>query len=84
MKMNVEFEMNRAWIVDEADEIIGETNYIVSDEWLRELFDKEYKDRYDSLDDFVEVYDPETEGEYIYRKAIKDGALVEDLGVVMC
>ena len=84
MKINVEFELNRAWIIDnETDEEIGETNYVVPANWMQELFNKVYADKYESLDEFMEIYEPETQGEFIYRKAIEDGVLIKDLGVVM-
>lgn len=84
MKINVEFELNRAWIIDEeTEDEIGETNFVVSAKWMKKLFDKVYADRYNSLDEFLDVYEPEVDGEFIYREAIKDGALVEDFGVVM-
>ena len=83
MIMNFEYELNRAWVLDEDDEIIGETNFAVPAGWLKELYDKTYADEYNSFDEFMEVYDPEAEGEYIYREAIKDNALVEDLGITM-
>lgn len=84
MKINVEFELNREWIIDEeTEEEIGETNFVVPAKWMKELFDKTYADEYDSLDEFIDVYEPEVDGEFIYQQAIKDGVLVEDLGVVM-
>lgn len=83
--MKIEFicELNRAWIIDENKNIIGETNFVVSEDWLVKLFENEYIDIYDSLEEFLDVYEPETDGEFIYQKAIKDGVLKEDLGIVM-
>lgn len=84
MIVNVEFELNREWIYDEeTEEEIGETNFVVPARWMKKLFDKTYADKYDSLDEFLDVYEPEVDGEFIYQQAIKDGVLVEDLGIVM-
>ena len=83
MKVKFEYELNRAWINDENDEAIGETNFVVPAKWLKELFDKEFANNYSSLNDFLDVYEPEVDGELIYQKAIVDGVLVEDFGVVM-
>lgn len=84
MKVNFEHELNRKWIIDkETNEPIGETNFVVPTKWLNELYNKKYANEYNSLDDFTDVYEPETDGELIYQEAIKDGVLVEDLGVVM-
>ena len=82
--MKVEFELNRGWVIDEeTEEEIGETNYVVPKKWLKELFDKIYADKYSSFDEFIDVYEPEIDGELIYQQAVNDGVLVEDLGVKM-
>lgn len=84
MEINIEFELNRKWIVDETTgKEIGETNFVVPLEWTKKLFDRVYADRYSCLDEFMEVYTPEVDGEFIYREAIKDGVLIEDIGVAM-
>lgn len=83
MIINFECELNRAWINDNDGEPIGETNFVVATEWLKELYDKEFTDKYNTFDDFLDCYEPEVDGEFIYQKAIADGVLVEDLGVVM-
>lgn len=84
MKVKFEYELNRKWITDkETNELIGEMNLVVPAKWLEELFDKKYANEYDSLDEFTDLYEPETDGEFIYHEAVKDEVLVEDLGVVM-
>ena len=47
------------------------------------MFEKYYKTEYSNFEDFLEVYEPETEGEFIYKKAKEESVLKEDLGVVM-
>lgn len=83
MEIRFEYELNRKYIYDDETEVIGETNFVVPAGWLMELFNKVYTNKYESLDEFLDVYEPETEGEFIYQKAIKDDVLVEDFGVVM-
>lgn len=83
MIVKFEYELNREWIYDDEVEPIGETNFVVPAGWLTELFNKEYADRYDSLDEFLDVYEPEVDGEFIYQKAIEDKVIIEDFGVVM-
>lgn len=83
MKIKVEYELNREWILDDDEEPIGETNFVVPGKWLAELYGDKYANDYCSLNEFLEVYVPEDEGEFIYQEAIKDGVLIEDLGVVM-
>ena len=83
MEIMFEYELNREYIYDDDVEVIGETNFVVPAGWLMELFNKEYADEYDSLDDFLDAYEPETDGEFIYKRAIEDNVLIEDFGVVM-
>lgn len=84
MGIEIEYELNRAWIYGEnEDDIIGETNFIVPEKWLVKLYNDRFKDKYNSFDDFVNWYEPEIEGELIYRMAVYDDVLKEDLGIVM-
>ena len=83
LEINVEYELNYKWIIDEDGEIIGEANFVVPAEWLRELHDNKYADTYEYFDEFIEFYDPETDGKFIYQEAIKDNVLIEVLGIKM-
>ena len=81
-------ELNRAWILDEDGEAVGETNFVVTIKWLNTVFERlnntsKFVCKYNDLEDFLEVYEPETDGELMYQEAIKDNALIEDLGIVM-
>lgn len=83
-----EYELNREWIYDEDGEIIGETNFVVPTKWLVEAFNKlnnedKFVCSYDNFEDFIETYEPETDGELIYQSAVADGVLKSDLGIVM-
>ena len=78
----IEIEMNRGWLTDEDGEAIGEINFVVPATWLIDLFDTHYSSKYENIDDFLDVYEPEVEGEFVYQKAIENGTLVEDLGAV--
>lgn len=90
MSITTEFEheLNRGWIYDEDKDTIGETNFIVSTEWFVNTFNKlnnenKFVCKYEDFEGFTDSYTPETDGELIYQCAIKEGALKEDLGVVM-
>lgn len=88
MMMNIEYELNRAWIYDDEEDTIGETNFVVSAEWFINTFnklnnEKKFTCEYENLEDFLDSYEPETDGELIYQCAIKDGMLKEDLSTVM-
>lgn len=85
--MEMEYELNRAWIYSRgSDEPIGEKNFVVTAEFLCDLWEYfkkalGYPQDY-TLDDFLTVYEPETDGEFIYQFAKRNGELVEDLGSV--
>lgn len=81
MYMKFEYELNRAWIYDEERDVIGETNFVVPADWLKELYDKEFSDKYTDFELFLESYEPEVEGEFIYQKALEDN-VVQDLGII--
>lgn len=88
MNIEFEYELNRNWIYDNDEETIGETNFVVPTDWLKEVFNElnakgKFICQYSDFNDFIEIYEPETDGELIYQKAITDGVLREDLGVVM-
>lgn len=79
-----EYELNRRWIYDDAnDDIIGETNFVVPAKWLKDLYEMFYRDEYGDFETFIELYEPEAEGEFIYQKAIKECVLKEDIGIVI-
>lgn len=79
-----EVELNRAWIYDDEDEdAIGETNFVVSEGFAKKVFEEKYADYYSDFEEFMDVYEPEEEGEYIYQRAIAEGELKEDLGKVL-
>ncbi len=75
-----EIELNRAWIYDENREVIGETNFAIREEYLQRIFEEMFQDEYDTLSFFLDIYEPEDEGERIYQRAIADGELIQDLG----
>lgn len=77
--LEVGYELNRKWILDEeTGEPIGETNFVVPGDWLTELFNEEFSDRYSDFGNFLGTYVPETEGEYIHQKALEDDVLCFD------
>ena len=54
-------------------------HFVVPGVWLREIYDKYYETglnaagevEYNSLDEFLEVYEPETVGEFIYQAVLR-------------
>ena len=89
MKVIFEYELNRAWVNNDDGEPIGETNFVVPAKWLNEVFDKfnnedKFVCLYDDFNDFIETYEPETDGELIYQKAIADGVLTVVPNYLMC
>lgn len=79
----IEYELNRAWITNEDGEEIGETNFVVPGPWLFQVFKKYFAHHNYTFEEFLQVYEPETDGEFIYQQAKKDGTLIVDLGRCM-
>ena len=50
MKIEFEIELNKKWIYDNNGETIGETNFVVSNTWLHDLFNKYYAEKYESME----------------------------------
>ena len=78
--MEFETELNRAWIYDENnEEIIGQTNFVVRDDYLEKIFQELFSEEYKGdLENFLDVYEPESEGELIYQRAKADGKIIEE------
>ena len=84
-----EIEMNRAWVYNDTEEDpIGETNFVVSEDFAKQAFEKLNEQetlvkKYDSFNTFIENYEPEVDGEAIYKLAIQENKLIEDIGTVL-
>lgn len=79
MKIVFQTQLNRAWIYDKNDdEIIGETNFVIRTEYLNKIFKELFSDDYKDLNSFLDVYEPEIEGELIYQRAWADGEIIEE------
>lgn len=78
MVIQKEYELNRKWIVDNTGEIIGETNFIVSEDFLLSHW-KECPnyDNEENIDDFLETYVPEEDGQYLYNLTKETKSLCE-------
>lgn len=90
MKMDFEYELNRKWIYgkNKDEDAIGETNFVVSADWLIGKFEELNKENkftcdYTDFEEFVGSYEPEIDGELIYQAAVKENVLIEDIGIVM-
>ena len=74
-----ELELNRAWIYGNGpdEEPTGETNFVIPEDYFVAIFDKLFP-RENDISFFLEVYEPETDGEKIYQQAKKDGKIIEE------
>lgn len=74
-----EIELNRAWIYGNGpdEEPTGETNFVIPEDYFVMIFDKLFP-RENDISFFLEVYEPETDGEKIYQQAKKDGKIIEE------
>ena len=77
MQIAIEYTLNRGWIHDEVygDEV-GEKNFTVPGPWLIDTIERHWKDIW--LDDFLDAYEPEVEGEFIYRLAQRAGVIINE------
>lgn len=81
INMTIELELNRAWVYNKDGEVIGETNFIVSGEFAKKAFQKlnsEHKlvCEYSDFEEFIETYEPETDGEALYQMALAENQLI--------
>ena len=82
LTINVEFELVKEKIYDDDIEVIAEYTYVVSGEWLSETYKNHIVKMFDyegvSLDEFLDVYDPDIEGTAIYHLAKEEGEIIEE------
>lgn len=86
MTIDYEFELNRGWLYNDEEEIYGETNFVVPACWLfgklpticQNVILKSDED----VEDFLNWYEPEVDGEAIYQAAIADGILIEEFDTI--
>lgn len=77
MQIAIEYTLNRGWIHDETyEEEVGEKNFTVPGPWLINTIERHWKDI--KPDDFLDAYEPEVEGEYIYRLAQRAGVIIDE------
>jgi hypothetical protein len=77
MQIAIEYTLNRGWIRDEiyGDEV-GEKNFTVPGPWLIDTIERHWKDI--KPDDFLDAYEPEVEGEFIYRLAQRADVIINE------
>ena len=80
--MIMEYELNREYIVDDEGEAIGETNFVVSASWLmdnlKNICPNVCLDTEQDIEDFLNWYEPEIDGEAIYQAAKRANEIVEE------
>jgi len=67
--------------MDDTGEVVGETNFVISEAFLL-LHWKECPicGQEENVEDFLEAYVPEDDGQYLYDLAKKSQNLIEDIG----
>lgn len=77
--MKIELELNRAWIYGNGPDKdpTGETNFVIPEDYFVEIFPKLFPDE-DDISFFLDIYEPETDGEKIYQQAKKDGKIIDE------
>lgn len=74
-----ELELNRAWIYGNGpdEDPTGEKNFVIPEDYFVSIFDRLFP-RENDISFFLEVYEPETDGEKIYQQAKRDGKIIEE------
>ena len=80
MLSKLELELNRKWLYNEEGDEIGETLFVVPYKWLMSIYQEHFSERYISFEEFLNVYIPEEEGEFVYQKSIEDKTIIKDIG----
>lgn len=79
-KLNLEgeLELNREWIYDDPDDDpVAERNFVIPEKYFNEIFPELFPDE-DDIEEFLDIYEPETDGEKIYQRAKKDGKIIDE------
>lgn len=84
MVIHKEYELNRKWITDNIRKTIGETNFVISEDFLLSHWKEcPNSNNEENIENFLEVYVPEEDGQYLYKLAKDTGNLIEDIGEVL-
>ena len=82
-------ELNRAWIYNKSDNSrIGATIFVMSTENAKQAFEKLKAQNklsivYENFHTFLEMYNPEKDGEEMYQYAKENNLLTDDIGEVI-
>lgn len=82
IEFSVQYELTKEVVYDDDIEIVAEYTFIVSAEWLSKIYNEHlinmfhYEDY--TLDEFLDMYDPEVEGVSIYHLAKGQGEIIEE------
>lgn len=84
MTIKCELELNRGWVYGNgtAHEPTAERNFVINRDYFLSIFPVLFSDEND-IDLFLEVYEPESDGEKIYRQALEDGQLLDEFESVV-
>ena len=77
--MYYELELNHGWMygIDDDDFPLGEKNFVIPAEYFYSLMEMFGMDDAEASD-FLDWYDPDVDGRFIYEFAVRDGAIVEE------
>lgn len=80
MIVKFELTLNREWIYEDEEhnnDPIGENNFVIENEYFIKIF-KELFPKENDVEDFLDVYCPETDGEKMYQRALKDNKIIDE------
>lgn len=79
MTIKCELVLNHGWVYENGitHEPTAERNFVISHDYFVSIFSTLFPDKND-IDLFLEVYEPESDGEKIYRQALEDGQVLDE------
>ncbi len=78
-----QLELNREWLYLNGDdnndgEPYGERNFVVPHDFVLEIYEVNYSENYSNFEDFLDCYEPETVGEFIYQSACAKNLILDE------
>lgn len=78
--MSMEYELNRKWLYNKDGDLIGEQNFVVSMCDVNDFINNNYiaTGEYENIDDFLNCYEPEVDGQKIYDFLKEKDLIIEE------
>lgn len=81
VNIHIEYILCNEKICNNENEVVAEHLFVVDSEWLSHMWKRHFKAlfKWDSdLDEFLDCYDPDYEGQIIYIVAKQQGQIIDE------